>query len=79
MEVVYSSRNSNNVLSVTELQQILVIETRIRAWASSVGACDGVGPQCHCELLDSVMNYMFPRYHCRDSNCACGGAVGGAA
>ena len=61
IEIVYSSKSGGNVLTPAALQQVLLIETRIRTWAEDAAACTSVGPQCHCELLDSVVNYVFPR------------------
>ena len=59
IEIVYSSKVGSNVLSPAGLSHILIMEMQVREWAVESAACAGLAENCRCELLDSVVNYVF--------------------
>ena len=61
--LVYEARDGGSVLRPALLQEIFVIEARVRAWVRAADACwpsqAATGAPCAC-ALDSLVNYLLP-------------------
>ena len=64
--IVYGSRTEAPLLTPRAVQQILLIEHRIRQWLRASGACASddpvTDPVPFCDPLDSAVNYFFPSW-----------------
>ena len=60
-ELVYEARDGGSMLRPRELQEVLVIEQHLRAWADSARVCAvDLTSRCACRPFDSISNYIFP-------------------